>query len=180
MSDDTTPDVEGPAPGAALPGPGEHRVFQGRDASHEALREALLDVAEQGCREMWWCDVDFADWPIGERAVVEALGRWAYAHRRLTVIAADYSRIVERHPRWVQFRRQWSHVVECRSLETLEASRWQGLLLAPGVVTVRVLDGVGQRGSISRRRDDEVAAREWVDAITQQSSDAFPATTLGL
>lgn len=159
---------------------GEHRVLDGRSACLDALREAITLAADEGCRTMYWCDADFADWPIGEKAVVEALTRWAQAHRRLTVLAANFERFHERFPRWVQFRRQWAHVVECRSHESLEPAQWPGLLLAPGLVTVRVLDRRWQRGSWSRRRDDELAAREWIDATAQQSGDAFPATTLGL
>ena len=32
---------------------------------------ALADAARAGCRELWLCDADFADWPLGERAVIE-------------------------------------------------------------------------------------------------------------
>lgn len=169
-----------PRPGAGPQDAGLHAVLQGRSEWQEAVRASILEVCASDCREVWWCDADFADWPIGEREIVDALGRWAYAHRRLTVLASRYDRIVERHPRWVQFRRQWAHVVHCRSLETLEPSQWQGLLLAPGVITLRLLDRHRYRGALSARRDDAIASREWLEALLQQSSEAFPATTLGL
>lgn len=178
-----TPDAEQPttpAPGAGPKDTGEHHVLQGRADWQQALRASILEVCAADCREVWWCDADFAEWPIGEREIVDALGRWAYAHRRLTLVAASYDRLAERHPRWVQFRRQWAHVVECRSLDSLEASQWQGLLLAPGVLTLRLFDRAHHRGSLSRRRDDAVTSREWLEALLQQSASAFPATTLGL
>ena len=54
------------------------------------------------------------------------------------------------------------------------------LLLAPGVVTVRLFDREHVRGSVSHDPADAIRARELVDAISQRSSEAFPATTLGL
>ncbi len=168
------------SPGAADELPAS-LAFASRLDCQQALREAIAFAADHGCRELWWCDADYADWPIGERAVVEALERWAKAHRRLTVLASSFDEVGRRHPRWVQFRRQWAHVVECRVVaETVERERLPVLLLAPERVVVRVVDPLRHRGSISWQPGDMIRAREAVDAIVQQSVEGFPASTLGL
>ena len=146
----------------------------------DAIRAAFADVAAQGCREMWICDVDFADWPLSERSVVESLTRWAYAHRKLTVLSITYDEFHRRHARFVEWRRQWSHVVECRQVDAVEPGDMPSILLAPGVVTVRLLARIHYRASVSLESADAVQCREIIDAISQRSSEAFPATTLGL
>ena len=59
-----------------------------------------------GCRELWLCDNDFADWPIGERAVIESLSQWAGSHRRLTLIASTFDEVARRHARWNEWRKK--------------------------------------------------------------------------
>jgi hypothetical protein len=73
-----------------------HRVTTTRGEFLDAIRNAFADAASEGCRELWICDLDFADWPLSERPVIESLTRWAYAHRKLTVLATTY----EEFPRW--------------------------------------------------------------------------------
>lgn len=157
-----------------------HRILTTRLEFLDALREGFAQIAAAGCREVWIADTDFADWPIGERAVVDSLTAWAMAHRKLTMLAQTYDAVLRRHARFVEWRRQWSHVIECRQLEELEPGEMPTLLLAPGVVTVRLFDREHVRGSVSHDPADAIRARELVDAISQRSSEAFPATTLGL
>jgi len=157
-----------------------HRMLSSRSEFHEALRTAFDRVAAQGCREIWLCDPDFADWPLGEIAVVDSLTRWASSHRKLVVLAQHYDEIVRKHPRWVNWRRQWSHVVECRSFEEVESGAMPSMFLAPGVVTVRLFDPENYRASVSTEVADAVRAKEALDVVLQRSSEAFAATTLGL
>lgn len=157
-----------------------HRILTTRTEFLDALRAGFDEIATSGCREVWIADIDFADWPIGERAVIDHLTAWAMAHRKLTMLAQTYDAVVRRHARFVEWRCQWSHVIECRQLEELEPGEMPTLLLAPGVVTVRLFDREHVRGSVSHDPADAIRARELVDAISQRSSEAFPATTLGL
>jgi hypothetical protein len=157
-----------------------HRATNNRGDFLDAIRSAFADVAAQGCREMWISDIDFADWPLSEQPVIESLTRWAYAHRKLIVLATTFDEFPRRHARFVEWRRQWSHVVECRITDESEAADVPTLLLAPGVVTVRLLDRVHYRASVSLEEADAVYCRELIDAISQRSNEAFPATTLGL
>ena len=156
------------------------RIITSRTEFHDALRQSFELVANEGCREVFIADPTFADWPLGERAVIESLTRWAYAHRKLTVLAQNFDDFTRRHPRWVEWRRQWAHVVECRALADDDAGKLTGLFLAPGLVTLRVLDAEHYRASLSFDPADAIRVRDNLDALLQRSEEAFPATNLGL
>ena len=156
------------------------RIITSRNEFHDALRQSFDLVADEGCREVFIADPTFADWPLGERAVIESLTRWAYAHRKLTVLAQNFDEFTRRHPRWVEWRRQWIHVVECRALADDDAGKLAGLFLAPGLVTLRVLDADHYRASLSFDPADAIRVRDNLDALLQRSEEAFPATNLGL
>ncbi len=158
----------------------KYRLITTRLEFHDALRETFAEIAQTGCRELWICDADFADWPLDDAAILEPLTRWAMPHRKLTVIARDFDEFARRHPRWTEWRRTWSHVVECRILDEADAIEPPVLLLAPGLVTLRLVDPIRPRGSLSREPLDMVRNRELIDAISQRSSEGFPATILGL
>jgi len=157
-----------------------HRMLSSQGEFQDALRAAFEQAASEGCREIWLSDTDFSCWPLGESAVVEHLAAWAMSHRRLTVLAQHYDDVARRHPRWVTFRRQWSHVVTCRALEEAEPGAIPCMFLAPGVVTVRLFDADTCRASVSSDVADAVRAKEALDAVLQRSAEAFPAATLGL
>ena len=160
--------------------PASHGLIASRGEFHAALQQAFEAAATLGCRELCLCDPDFADWPLGERKVVEQLGRWAGSQRRLTLLASTFDELVRRHPRWVEWRRQWAHVVHCRSNAVLEAGRMPTLLIAPGLCSVRLSDAAHHRGRWSREAADEVHCRELYDAVLQHSQETFPVTTTGL
>ncbi len=145
-----------------------------------AVRGALAEAALIGCREIWLIDDDFADWPLGERAVVDDLTHWASAHRSFTIVARTFDVIARQQARWVTWRRQFSHLVHCRTNEDLEAGQMPTILLIPGLLSVRLHDRVHYRGVATREKADEVQWREALDAVLQRSEEAFPASTLGL
>jgi len=157
-----------------------HRLITTRGEFHDALRDAFAEMAAIGCREVWMSDEDFSDWPLNERAVIEQLTQWAHSHRRLTVVARHYDEVVRRHARWVEWRRQWSHVVDCRAFEEAEAGEIPTLLLATDLVAVRLFDPLRHRGSSSHDTSDSIRYRELIDAVSQRSVPSFPATTTGL
>ncbi len=151
-----------------------------RSEFHEALRRAFSEMADRPCLEVWLCDTDFADWPLNEPAVIDSLTRWARPHRKMVVLAQHFDDIVRRHPRWVAWRRQFAHVVECRVVEPLEQGRMPVVLTAPGGITVKLVDPHRYRGTWSREAADSRLASELIDAVSQRSADGFSATTLGL
>ena len=156
------------------------RVITSRSEFHEALRGAFSLAASVGARELWLCDEDFADWPLGERAVVDELNEWAQSRRRLTVLAHSFDEVARRHGRWTEWRRQWAHVVECRTNGEIEAAQMPTICLVSDIFSVRLSDPVRHRGMASREAADALACREAIDAVSQRSIETFPATTLGL
>jgi uncharacterized protein with von Willebrand factor type A (vWA) domain len=160
----------------------EEGIISGRQAFVQTLREALQLAAAEGCRELWALDTDFALWPLSEPEVLAALKQWALPHRKLRLLAAQYEDLRRLHPRFVDWRRRWDHVVEARQFqaEDLAGGALQGLLLAPGRFSLRLFEAVQARAAYSVRTADEIAAREWFDAIWQRSSESFSASVLGL
>ncbi len=155
-------------------------VIATRGELHAALRHAFEQAAKVGCRELWLCDEDFADWPLGERAVVEHLAQWAASSRKLCLVARHFDEVSRRHARWVEWRRTWSHIVSCRANAEVGTGEFPTVLLATGLLSVRLSDTERHRGRLSRERADEIRCREQIDAILQRSEEAFPATTTGL
>ena len=156
------------------------RVITSRGEFHDAFRAALALAADAGAREIFFCDADFADWPLGERSVVEELARWAHSRRRLTLLAHTFEEVSRRHGRWTEWRRQWAHVVDCRTNQEIEAAQMPTICLVAEHCSLRLSDPVRYRGLASREPADALACREAVDAVLQRSIETFPATTLGL
>ena len=151
-----------------------------RKEFHDAIRAALVQAADADAGEICFVDADFQDWPLNERAVVEALARWATSRRKLVVYAHSFDALPRIAPRFTEWRRQWSHIVQFRTDPEIEAQQVPTLLLVAGEVTIRLLDPVRYRGMVSGRAADQVEARESIDALLQRSVEAFPPTTLGL
>ena len=146
----------------------------------DAVRTAFTRAEENGAREIVLVDPNFADWPLNERAVIDSLSRWVDSGRLLVVIAHSFEELARRQLRFVEWRRQWAHVVQCRNDPELEAEQIPTLLLVAGHSCARVLDRLHYRGTVSNRPVDLTECRETVDALLQRSVEAFPVTTLGL
>ncbi len=146
----------------------------------DAVRSALAQAEEHGGREIVLVDPNFADWPLNERTVIDSLSRWIDSSRLLVVVAHSFDELARRQLRFVEWRRLWAHVVQCRNDPELEAEQIPTLLLVPGHTCIRLLDRIRFRGTRSNRPVDLTEARETVDALLQRSVEAFPATTLGL
>lgn len=153
--------------------------FSGLAEFSELIRQAFSVAAAQGWREIIVCDADFGDWPLGERAVVQALNDWSMTGRKFTMLAKNYDEVLRRHARFVTWRRTWAHIVECRANASAPADEMPSALWGPAWVFDR-LDPqrcTGVAGSDVARR---VALRERLNERLLKSSPAFPATTLGL
>lgn len=158
----------------------ESRIVVGRKDFHAALRETLAQAVQAGSRELVFSDADFADWPLGDRDFVEMLDQWAATRRSYTMLARHYDAVTARHARFVQWRRQWSHLIQCRACAEIDADDWPAALLVPGLACVRLHDRVRVRAVVSSEPADLVQAAEAIDAVLQRSVEAFPASTLGL
>ena len=96
------------------------------------MRQALATAAQEGWSRILLCDTDFADWPLGDREVVAALNAWSARGRSLHLLARDYSVLRQTHPRFVQWRITWSHLVEAQACASASADELPSVLWSPG------------------------------------------------
>jgi hypothetical protein len=146
-------------------------------AVHTAVGQAL----HRGARRMVWVDLDFAEWPLDDEALLQPLTQWLrLPQRQLLLLAQDYDAVPRRHARFVAWYRLWSHAVGAFSPASDANVELPCALLADDAMLVHLLEPQRWRGwSVS----DLPSLRQWrdrLDALLQHSVPAFPVTTLGL
>ena len=153
--------------------------FSGRLEFSVLVRQALAAAAAHGWSEIIWCDPDFADWPLGERLVAQALTDWSSSGRKLTLLATNYDAVLRQHARFVTWRRAWSHLVNCRKSSTSAAGMLPSAFWSPAWVFERLDIGrsIGVASSNAARR---IALKERLNERLLSSSDGFGASVLGL
>lgn len=153
--------------------------FTGITDFTQIIRDALSNAAHEGWTEMVWSDATYEDWPLRERAVVESLNAWAQRGRKLTVLAHHFGAMHRLHPRFVEWRIRWDHIIECRVCKGVDVSEMPSALWTP-TWAMRRLDSercTGVAGSEPARR---LLLREELDERMRQSGPGFPASVLGL
>lgn len=164
-----------PAPGPALPS----GRFLGRSEFQQLVRDALACAAREGWREIILCDADFADWPLGERAVAQALQDWSASGRRCVLLAKRYDEVVRRHARFVTWRKTWSHIIDARACGFADTLEFPSAIWSPGWVLQR-LDLERCNGFCGAEPERRLALREMLNEWLARSAPSFPAVTLGL
>lgn len=164
-----------PAAPADLP---EGRL-QGRLLFADLVRQALAVAAAEAWSQLVLCDADFTDWPLGERAVVQALDAWAKRGRLLQLLARDFGPLRQQHPRFVQWRTRWSHRIEARAVPQAGSEACPGLIWSPSW-TLERLDPeravvLASRDAQQRQMQALRLAQWWA-----QAQPGFAPTTLGL
>ena len=160
---------------AALP----NGRFEGRTAFQQLVRDALLQAASEGWREITVCDPTFEDWPLGERAVADALQAWARPGRKWLMLASSYDELVRRHARFVNWRRTWSHLIDCRAVGRADPMLMPSCIIGPGWV-MRRLDLERCTGVSTDEARSRVELQESVNEWLRKSSPSFAASVLGL
>lgn len=153
--------------------------FAGPQSFAQLVRDALACAAREGWSEMVWSDASFEDWPLREREVVESLQAWSGRGRRLVMLAQRYDAVLRYHPRFVGWRCQWDHIVECRVSRTRDAGELPSALWSPQWMLHR-LDPERSTGVTTYEAQRRVLLRQQLDEYLRQSVPGFPATTLGL
>lgn len=171
MTEVDRPDSPAPPP---LPAAGP----DGRAAVRAALYDWMQRAADAGWPELWLCDRDFASWPLGEAAWVALLQRWAAAQRRLILLAADDAPLQRLHPRWVTWRRTWSHRVELRVVAAESAGALRACALAPGHAGLELLSPWQARW-LEQPAERQALLHE-LRALHERSAPGWPAHALGL
>ena len=153
--------------------------FEGRLAFAGLVRQAIEAAAREGWSSLVLSDADFADWPLGERSVVEAFNAWAGRGRHVRLIAQEFGTLRQMHPRFVQWRVTWSHLVEAHALPSASAGEVPSAIWSPGW-TLERLDPLRCVGVTSAEGARRLALRERLDGVWLKGSPSFAATTLGL
>lgn len=127
-------------------------------------------------------DRDFTLWPLDEPQLLASLTAWLRggAHRQLVLLAAGFDEVPRRHPRFVGWRRLFTHAVSPFVAPEDLAGTLPTLLLDDDGTLVRLIDAVHWRGRASADERSALPWREQIDAVLQRSEPGFPAQALGL
>lgn len=174
MSDSANPD---PSSGDSRY---SYRRFNDRSEFRSAVVDLIIRAADDMSLEMTWCDSNFVHWPLGDPVLLAALVRWGLPRRRLTLLAHDFDEVPRLYPAFTHWRKQWSHVVECRALCDVAPTAVKTLLLVLGTACLKVVDTSHFMGMESSIPADINQVRETIEAVSQRSQPAFAATVLGL
>jgi hypothetical protein len=146
-----------------------------------ALRWGFEVAMASDARRIVCADLDFAEWPLDDEALLQGLTPWLRRpQRRLVLLASDYAPLSRRRPRFVRWRRDWTHAIEAWQPPAELQSAVPTLLACDRGVSVHLVDAQQGRGSASL---DASRAHLWckrIDALLQRSESAFAASTLGL
>jgi len=161
------------------PGPLPEGRLQGRRLFADLVRQSLATAAAEGWPRLVLCDTDFSDWPLGERAVVASLQAWARRGRVLQMLGRDLGPLRLQHPRFVQWRVAWAHLVEVRACGSASTDEWPSAIWSP-VWTLERIDVTHGVMVTSRDARRQVALAERLDHWWHKGSPSLPPTTLGL
>ena len=153
--------------------------FEGRTEFQQLVRDALAHAAAEGWREIIFSDATFEDWPLGERAVAEALQNWAGSGRKFIMLAKNYDAVTRRHARFVTWRRTWAHTIQCWHCPSADALELPSAIWSP-VWAMRRLDLERSTGVCGGEAERRVSLRESLDEWLRKSTAGFAASTLGL
>ncbi len=154
-------------------------TFSGRQDFQQLIRDSVAQAAREGWREMIWSDLDFADWPLGERSVTADLQAWSMTGRKLTLLAKRFDGLIATHHRFVTWRKQWAHIIEARAVSSASEEEFPSMIWSPDWVMHRLQPTwcKGVAGSEPARR---LQSRELLADWLSKSGPAFPSSTLGL
>lgn len=132
-------------------------------------------------RRILCVDRDFADWPLDAPELHAQLTAWLKgAQRQLVLLGATFDEMPRRHPRFVGWRRHFTHAVFPFAAPEDIAAQLPTLLLDDDATLVRLIDAVHWRGRASADERSALPWREQIDAVLQRSEAAFPVQSLGL
>lgn len=153
--------------------------FAGPRAFAQIVRLGLARAGQEGWQRIILSDADFTDWPLGERNVVDLFDSWARSGRQLTLLARRFDEIPRRHPRFVQWRVKWSHIIEARACRNADPQEMTSAFWSPAWI-MRRHDPVRCTGVSGAEPQRRFMLHEELHEWLRQSTPSFPATTLGL
>ena len=153
--------------------------FSGREAFAKLVRDALECAGREAWPEIILSDATFEEWPLRERAVVESLRVWSAPGRRMFMLASRYDEVVRLHPRFVNWRKTWGHIIDCRVSRSATPGDCPSAIWSQTWYLQR-LDQRHSNGVCGNDRERSVALREILDERIRNSSPGFAPSTLGL
>lgn len=153
--------------------------FVGRRSFAEHIGRALLQAAHAGWPQLILSDADFADWPLAEPLVLQALTDWARTRRQLTLLAVHYDEVHRRFPRFVRWRQRYAHCIQAHAVDAEHAGDVPSALWSPQWALLRhnPRQSRGACGSDGQRIQ---LVRGLLDDWLARSQPAFAADVLGL
>lgn len=145
----------------------------------DLVRQSIAVADAQGWREWWWCDADFADWPLGERAVIESLERWVRQGRKLHLLAQDFRALRQAHARFVTWRVRWDHCIEAKACPSAAVDDFPSGMWMPSVCWTRI-DPTHCVTLATQDPRQRVDFQQRIHGCWTKAGPAFPASTLGL
>ena len=153
--------------------------FSGRSEFQQCVRDALERAAREGWPQIIFSDANFEDWPLGERAVAQALQDWSKSGRRFTMLAKNFAEVSLRHARFVAWRRTWAHIIECWACPDAVLTDFPSAIWTPAWA-LRRLDAERSTGWTTDDPARRVQLRETLREWQRKSTPGFPSSTLGL
>lgn len=153
--------------------------FEGQQAFREAFVETIRRGARDGWKQAIFCDMDFEDWPLGDRTTAALLDAWAQRGARFTLLARRYDGVVRQHARFVAWRKRWSHRVDCWQVPTAAAAALPSACWTSHELLHRI-DPVHSVCIATAQVARRVAMKETLTGLVRRSTVGFVATTLGL
>jgi hypothetical protein len=154
-------------------------AFSGRADFQQLIRDAIATAAREGWHKMVWFDLSYEDWPLGERSVEADLQAWSATGRNLTIVAKRFDGLIAKHHRFVNWRKQWSHIIEARAVTSASDEEFPSLILAPSWA-MHCLQPTLCKGVAGYEAKRRVELRELSNEWLALSAPSFAATTLGL
>lgn len=158
----------------------EASLINSRAEFAAAVGWAVTTAVERGARRLWFVDPNFADWPLDDPVLLASLTAWVrLPQRQLWLLAETFDEMVRSKPRFVAWRRTWSHAVQALSPQDLPAEL-PTVVLDDGPVCVVLADRLHWRGRAAVDAREARRQREQIDAVLQRSAVALPVKSLGL
>lgn len=153
--------------------------FTGRIAFAKLIRTALACAARDGWPEIIFSDATFEDWPLNELSVFNSLQAWSKPGRHMVILATRYDEVQRQHARFVNWRKTWGHLLDCRVSGKTAPSDFPSVLWSQSWFMQRV-EMRYSAGICGFERERLVQLREMLDETIRNSSPGFAASTLGL
>lgn len=147
-----------------------------------AVRWAVATAIADGARTLTAVDLAFGDnWPWDDAAMLSSLSGWLrLPQRRMVMLAAGYDNMERRFPRFVRWRRDWSHAIVAYEAPVELTSVLPTALFDDRRVSVARLEATQGRGRASLEPRTRLHWHDKTDAVLQRSSPGFAVRTLGL